>query len=334
MKKILTLSFCIVFITGIQAQLTVNTGLSGSQLATLLTGFGVSITGVTVTGSPNSYGEFSGTSEIPISHGLMLSTGFIDTALCGPNNTGYYGTDVGTIGDMDLTADAGVQTYNACVIEFDCIPAGDTLQFNFGFGSEEYPEFVGVGFNDIFAIYITDSLGNVSNAALVPSTSTPVSVNSVNATTNSSYYIDNATGVHIQFDGLTQNLQAFSVVNPGSSYHIKIAIADAGDGIYDSGVLLEAFSFRSTPATMNMETLLASMFRIYPVPAQDYIRIEGSTQTIATGAMVYDALGRVVINTNLSSSANVLDVSSLSAGIYGLTIVTDKGNFTKKILIQ
>ena len=36
------------------------------------------------------------------------------------------------------------------------------------------------------------------------------------------------------------------IVTPCSTYHIKLAIGDAGDGAYDSGVFLEANSFSAT----------------------------------------------------------------------------------------
>ena len=333
-KTILTIAFSIAFILGMKAQLTVTTGLNSSDLANLLTGFGVNITNVQINCNSSSYGEFSGTSEIPITHGLMMTTGSIDSVLLGPNNQSGYGTDNLYLGDADLTADAGIQTYNACVLEFDCIPLGDTLEFNFGFGSEEYPEYVGASFNDIFAIYFSDTSNIPYNAALIPGTSIPVAINNVNAITNSSYYIDNSAGQYIQFDGLTQNLNAFAVVIPGNTYHFKIAIADAGDAIFDSGVLLEAFSFSSTPTTFNISEELAASFMIYPIPANDHLQIQSKTNLMVESVVITDALGRVVVNENLNSTLSTIDVSYLKQGLYILTGYTNQGKFTQKIMIE
>lgn len=313
-------------------QLSVTTGLTNVQLENLLAGLGVTISNVTINCHSNAYGEFSGTSEIPITHGLMMTTGLIDTVLLGPNNIGSASGDNLFMGDVDLTNDAGVQTYNACVIEFDCVPAGDTLEFNFGFGSEEYPEYVGSSFNDIFAIYFSDTSGSTLNAALVPGTSTPVSTNNVSHLTNTSYYIDNSTGVNIQFDGLTQNLTAFAVVIPGNTYHFKIAIADAGDAIFDSGVLLEAFSFRSTPANFNVEEQIAASFSIFPNPVTNYINIQALSKTVANQILMTDASGRIVRVDNSTSTSTNIDFSEYPAGLYLLTVVTDQGKFTKKII--
>lgn len=320
----------------VNAQLTVTTGLDTTQLGNLLTGLGVSISHVQINCHPNSYGEFSGTSEIPIAHGLMMNTGLIDSNILGPNNSSSAGSMNSYPGDATLSSElGGAATFDACVLEFDCVPAGDTLEFNFGFGSEEYPEYVGAAFNDIFGIYLSDtSSAAAMNIAYIPGTGSPVCIDSVNAGIHSSYYIDNTTGVHIQYDGITQNLNAFAVVIPGNTYHFKIAIADVGDGIFDSGVLLEAFSFRSTPVIFNLEEELGNSFTIYPVPANDNIQIRSKTDLPIESVMITDALGKIVLNENIQSTNPTLDVSSLKTGIYILTGHTSKGKFTKKIIVQ
>lgn len=337
MKKfILILSAAVLMTSNTSAQLTVTTGLDTTQLGNLLTGLGVTITHVSINCDPNAYGEFSGTSEIPIVHGLMMNTGFIDSGITGPNNSSSYSSYTGYPGDLTLSNEiGGYPTYDACVLEFDCIPSGDTLEFNFGFGSEEYPEYVGAAFNDIFGIYLSDtSTSTPINIAYIPGSNSPVCIDSVNAGIHSSYYIDNSAGVNIQYDGITQNLNAFAVVIPGNTYHFKIAIADVSDGAFDSGVLLEAFSFRSTPLIFNVEEQLAGSFAIYPVPANDYIQIKSKTDLPIENIMITDALGKVVLTENITSTNTSLDISSLNNGIYILTGYTLQGKFTKKFVVQ
>jgi len=85
------------------------------------------------------------------------------------------------------------------------------------------------------------------NIAIVPGTvNTPVSINNVNASSNSSYYIDNTNQAKaVEYDGLTTVLTASCAVTPCKRYHMKIAVADVYDHIYDSGVFLEENSFTS-----------------------------------------------------------------------------------------
>jgi hypothetical protein len=79
------------------------------------------------------------------------------------------------------------------------------------------------------------------NCALVPGTTEPVSINTINAQTNSGYYVDNMTGAsgyQTTFDGLTKPLVCSVPVTPGVPVQVKIAVADASDAIYDSAVAL------------------------------------------------------------------------------------------------
>ena len=129
-------------------------------------------------------------------------------------------------------------------MEFDVIPTCDQLQIRFVFGSEEYPEWVSAGFNDAFGFFISGPNpggGNYNNdnVALLPDGVTIVSIDNVNANLNAFYINVDNCGSNIAFDGLYNRLISEVAVVPCESYHFKIAIADAGDGIYDSGVFID-----------------------------------------------------------------------------------------------
>ena len=60
--------------------------------------------------------------------------------------------------------------------------------------------------------------------------------------------------MYIQYDGFTDVLEAVSQVECGQTYHLVIAIADVGDGQWDSGIFLEANSLSSlTPVDISYE---------------------------------------------------------------------------------
>jgi hypothetical protein len=140
---------------------------------------------------------------------------------------------------------------DACGLEFDVTPTCDTIKINYVFASEEYPEFVNQNASDAFAFFISGPgitgtvCNNSKNIALVPGTNTPISIDNINATTNSQYYINNGTGTTpaanptVQYDGFTKVLTAKTKVTPCATYHIKMVIADYGDYKYDSGVFLQ-----------------------------------------------------------------------------------------------
>ena len=244
------------------AQLTTSSTLTPTQLVqSVLLGGGLTATNITYSGSATAIGSFVGTaSNIGFAGGVIMSTGDIAGAI-GPNNSGSTGTNFTTTStDPQLSAIVAPNAlHDAAILEFDFTPTSDTIKFRYVFGSEEYMVFANSNFNDVFGFFITGpnpAGGSYTsqNIALIPGTSTPVSINNVNLGTNGSYYFDNGDGggsgtapdgATVQYNGFTHPLTAVAPVQCGSSYHIKLAIADVFDGIYDSGVFLEAGSFAS-----------------------------------------------------------------------------------------
>jgi gliding motility-associated-like protein len=207
---------------------------------------------------PDAYGTFtaSDNSGLGLEKGLILTTGSIFNAL-GPNNSGSTTTVNGGGGDSDLdylSTQSGnsALSNDVCIVEMDVFVATDELVFEYVFGSEEYPEFVNSTFNDIFAFLISGpgitgdvNIANQENIAIVPNTTTPVQINSLNDNINWEYYRDNLGGQSIQYDGLTsdylgikKSMTARKMVTPCNTYHLKFAIADRGDSSYDSGVFI------------------------------------------------------------------------------------------------
>ncbi|MES2701017.1 MAG: choice-of-anchor L domain-containing protein [Bacteroidota bacterium] len=274
MKK-LYLSFCVLLAAVLclpaasQAQLTLVPAATAATLANKLVGSGVVVYGATLTCAGIANATFTGTSTLPFDSGIVLTSGRAQTlgATWGCNGaaSNFATTANGTPGDPMLTALAGQPTFDACILEFNFRPAGDTVKFNYVFGSEEYPEWACSSFNDVFGFFITGpGYGAPTNLALVPGTTIPVSINSVNsapvgtgfgiATCNAMgpgapfgvYYVNNSTSATIVYDGTTTLLQAVAPVTPCDTYHLKIGIADGTDQSYDSGVFLEAGSLSST----------------------------------------------------------------------------------------
>lgn len=208
-----------------------------------------------------AYGLFDGgdDSDLGLGRGLLLTTGDVNWAP-GPNDNaggGNANADNGADGDPDLDylsqGFGGSPSLDACILELDVFVASNELTFEYIFGSEEYPEFINQEFNDIFAFLISGpgivgdpNMGNQLNIAVLPDgNNTPVQINSVNSTINWEYYRNNAGGLSTQYDGLTsdllgvkKSLTARAQVTPCNTYHLKLAIADRFDRVWDSGVFI------------------------------------------------------------------------------------------------
>ncbi len=256
------LFFLIVFPVAVEAQLTLTPGLSAYQLASMLAGPGVQIINPVITSPSNYYSSFTANgTNLGLASGILLTTGDYSIAT-GPNNQNGAATIDNNPGDPTLQAIAGVNTYDAAVLEFDFIPQNDTIRFRYIFASEEYPEYVCSTYNDLFGFFISGpGIIGVQNIAIIPGTNIPVAINAVNSGTPGSnsnpnspcnlsypnFYVDNTGGTSIQYDGFTTLLTAIALVTPCQVYHLKIVITDAGDADYDSGVFLEAGGLSSTP---------------------------------------------------------------------------------------
>jgi putative cell wall-binding protein len=219
--------------------------LDARQLASNLVGEDVQVFNATLTSASQAAGLFAGGGAVlGFDQGIVLSTGSI-TEVVGPNDDSGTTGILDTPGDPELTALSGNETFDAVVLEFDFVAAADasTVAFEYVFGSEEYSEFVGSPFNDVFAFTI-----NGHNCAMVEGS--PVSVNTVNSGVNAGFFRPNEpdldTGVSpldIELDGLTTTLPCQAPITPGGANHLKLAIADASDTVLDSAVFIRAASF-------------------------------------------------------------------------------------------
>lgn len=241
------------------AQLTVNPQTDLQQLARTITGPGVSISNPQINCHGQGFGQFQyAGSVLGIDEGILLTTGTINNAQ-GPNNVENKTFAQNFPGSTILNQVSGKTTYDACMFQFDVIPGGDNLRFDFVFGSEEYNEYVGSQYNDVFGFFISGpgitgdpGIGSDKNIALVPGTNQAVTINNVNNGSNASRYFDNAGGQHLQYDGITRGLSAQASVQPCQSYHLKLIVADASDKKYDSGVFIA--KVKSNPVTMQLIT--------------------------------------------------------------------------------
>lgn len=224
-------------------------------------------------GDPTAVGYFRNGYGIEFenpSNGIVITNGQADDTdksnIC--NTSQNASTNNGGIdGDGDLEQLSGNSSYDGCIVEFDFKPILDSVRFNFVFASEEYHEGVFAGWNDMFGLFLSGPgisgpyTNDAINIALIPGTNTGVSINTVNFTvgghtctgkpngcTNCEWLKDNSQVTdpafsQLVYDALTKPILAHHGLQTGKWYHIKIAISDGGDAIYDSAIFLQEKSF-------------------------------------------------------------------------------------------
>ena len=268
--------------------MTVSSNLTVEQyVQQVLLGDNVTVSNITFNGSAatvnsTAVGGFDCVDcNMSIGSGFLMSSGDAAGAV-GPNNqTSYSGTGTGGWNGTDpdlvtlVQSNGGNSVNDWVIIEFDFVPLGDTLRFEYIWASEEYDFYANSGFNDVFGFLISGpgiagpySLG-AENIALIPGTTTSVGINTINNSqgnagpcVNCEYYNQDsdADGFpwpidpdavwyndphYMQYDGYTDVLTAIAVVQCGLTYHIKLAVCDANDSGFDSAVFLQRDSFSS-----------------------------------------------------------------------------------------
>ena len=218
-------------------------GPTALQLAQSLVGPGIAVNSATFAGDTRAAGTFADpAASVGLASGIVLSSGDVHDVI-GPNSDGGAGTDLSQAGDPALTSLSGQPTQDAAGLTVNFTPTNPQMAINYVFSSEEYLEWVNTQFNDVFAFYV-----NGTNCALTPGTNNPITVNTINPGSNALFYVPNEPATYdTQFDGFTVVLTCRAAVNPGVPNTLRLVIADAGDGILDSAVFLQASGVSSNP---------------------------------------------------------------------------------------
>lgn len=267
--KLINFLLSTVFVSSIGfSQINVTNVQTPNDLVNdVLAGPGVTILNLTYNGSaanglnaqPQAGYFNSNGSAFPLSEGVVLSTGNVSEA--SNNETFFASTGYSGPSDVDLATFGAGAINDAVSIEFDFIPVGDSVSFNFVFASEEYPSFAppNGGINDVFGFFLSGPgiagpySNGAENIAVLPN-GDDISINNINPVTNSSFYVSNSGGTSHPYGGRSTVLTTVlpTLLECGETYHFKIVLADASDDVYDTAIFLEANSFTSSGADISI----------------------------------------------------------------------------------
>ncbi len=231
-------------------------------ISNIFLGEGVEVTNITYNGVSSAVGYFSNANNVVgIDRGIVLTTGRVESTTgpfpdVGCDEVGMEQASVdnsSNANDNDLENLTTSTLNDVAVYSITFVPTSDTLRFRYCFGSEEYPEYSCTQYNDVFGFFIQGpGYPTPTNIAIIPGTNLPVTINNIhppnppNCSTgdNMQYFNSNLlSNVQPVYDGFTDVFTAQAIVVPCQQYTIKLAIADVSDGVWDSGVFLEAKSF-------------------------------------------------------------------------------------------
>lgn len=307
MKRFLLL--ILLFPVTLHSQLIIHDSLDYNFIGDQFLGPDFTVSNIQRFGHYLAIGQYDATYTIsPLEKGIVLTTGFANEAI-GPNFSTNNGSDNGALGDglLDAELNGFSQTFNSARLEFDITAHSDSLYLKYMFASEEYPEYVGSQFNDLFRIYISgpgiDGLMNIATLA----NGDPIEVNTVNNGPNNAgpcincaHYNYNGDGNtapydmdpgYLQYDGYTTGIPAVARnLIMDSTYHLIFVIADCGDPVWDSALFIE--SCNHCNFQVGSDDREFSDLEIYPNPV-----MQGESLKLSTPEGEYQILrtdGRVI----------------------------------------
>jgi len=325
MKRLLLIT-ALVLTGGFRSfgQITIQNTMTPQQLVeNILVGQGIVVSNITYNGSAASATTIQGNthsfitpagSPFPFPGGVRLKTD-------GGTGTLFVNND------PDLNAIATNSVENGVVLEFDFIPSGDTLFFNYMFASEEYPDYVCSDYNDVFGFFISGPgfsgpyQNGAENIALIPGTSVPVSINTVNPGTsgiwgedsycasqdpnweNNDVYYTTAyqSTAGYPYNGGTVPLGAAASLQCGVTYHIKLAIANVGDQALNSGVYLQSNSFQSEAVEVSVATVTGDTTVVEGCTSASFIFVRSESMIGDTLTVSYTVGGDAVQGTDYNN---------------------------------
>jgi gliding motility-associated-like protein len=264
-------------------------------------------------------GNFTNTNpDFPFTDGVVIRNGIAKYSE-GPYTGNNESSQISTATDADLQA---ISNFNGQVepitdvgfIQFDFTPLSNSFSFDFLFASNEYGEYQ-CGFSDVFAFLLTDLTTNATtNLAVIPGTSTPVTVKNIRDSANNSSCLSNNASLFSRYNvtspatsainmrGETVLLKATSPVIPNRTYRIKLAIGDYYDSNYDSAVFIKGGSFNTTTnlgpdkticqgETILLTSGIAPPFIVSWTLNGDIISGENSATLLVTQPGIYGVIG-------------------------------------------
>jgi lysophospholipase L1-like esterase len=171
---------------------------------------------------------------------VVLSTGKADIAPLA-NTATNSGADLGG------PSVRGNTDYDVTVLKVSfTVPstANCLVGMNFRFLSEEFPEYVGSGYNDAFIAELDQSTWSTAGSVITAPRNfafdpagNPMSVNAAGQTSMAAQFAEGTT-----YDGATPLLTAATPITPGP-HALFLSIFDQGDHFYDSAVFLDDLRF-------------------------------------------------------------------------------------------
>jgi hypothetical protein len=298
------------------ANATITTTPVAANLAGAMAAAGTNVTGAAFVaapgGTPHAVGDNSpGLGGLPTEGTTyaILTTGNADFA-----DDGNVSTESGAqLGGVSVRGDTD-HDVSILRIDVDVAAGQNCLRFDFRFLSEEYPEWVGSGFNDAFIAELDTSTWTTSGSTIsapdnfaFDAANNPISINAIGASTMTAGQAAGTT-----YDGATPLLSAATPVTPGA-HSLYLSIFDQGDDALDSAAFVDnlvvGFAATASQCQPGAEPVNAA-----PVISTSGTTVQYSDAVSFTAATATDAGGDPITMTSSALPASLVGTDTGAGG--------------------
>jgi uncharacterized repeat protein (TIGR01451 family) len=122
-------------------------------------------------------------------------------------------------------------------------------------------------------------------------------------------------------------------VKPMPGFQVGDMISNTASIFFDFNPAIITNTFTSTfVPELGTEEASFKNFKVYPNPANDrvFVAADSNIETV----MIYDLLGKTVLNSSINSNTASIDVSGISAGLYLLEVSNGNVKQVSKLVIE
>ncbi len=135
----------------------------------------------------------------------------------------------------------------------------------------------------------------------------------------------------VQGDNIVDNIERIDIPNASGQYTVTVS----HKGSLTTGSQEYSLIVTSGVQTLDVDDVVANLFSVWPNPANASVNInllDGSSEPAS--ATFYDVQGREVMFTKLLGNTNLVDIQSLSKGIYMVKVAQGAQQQVKKIVVN
>ncbi|MBQ4805535.1 T9SS type A sorting domain-containing protein, partial [Aquimarina sp. MMG015] len=148
--------------------------------------------------------------------------------------------------------------------------------------------------------------------------------------------VTNGTAGNLSGSGASFTAEITPATTGNSNITVIIDENRVSDPVFNGNTISNIFVIEFDSTLSIDDEILSNGLTVYPIPSNSTINITGEISLAIKRADIFDIQGKLVLSQKLNTSSviNTIDISSIRSGFYLMTIHSETGSATKRIIKQ